>query len=379
MSAREVMASQPAGLMHPAGGAIRLNHSPFVAVDRQRDATYDAIYRPQALYNRVTQGFHANNEAFLLQEVATNLPIYRQDTGPTDFHLHLPPGAFQLVLVTSGVFTFDYDGQLFTIGPGTVILQSAIVHRQLFYTWSGMPTQDNLKTPQTVVPEPFALGYSGKFLEAFITDPICFPNPTVVGPDKINEAETPLYAWSHAMHDRPAGAGFWCQEAFAPDALYRRVAAHSIKSDLPVYVRDLGIERPSGNLVTGHIIATDPRGQPLLPKSLAGPGDATCPRKGDVVIYRVIRGSCELRDGSGKPMELVAGDTVTASADAITLCGMDEDTQILRLGLLEGIERLRKWTPAQRDEIDGLAGKIITSSELRPLRTGGKSVGYLYD
>ena len=60
-----------------------------MAVDRDRDATYEAIYRPQALYNRVAEGFHANNEAFLLQEVATNLPIYRHDTGPTDFHLHL--------------------------------------------------------------------------------------------------------------------------------------------------------------------------------------------------------------------------------------------------------------------------------------------------
>jgi hypothetical protein len=90
------------GLARPNGDPIRLNNQNFVAIDRDRDATYDPIYRPQALYNRATKGFHANNEAFLLQEVATNLPIYRHDTGPTDFHLHLPPGGFQLVLITSG-------------------------------------------------------------------------------------------------------------------------------------------------------------------------------------------------------------------------------------------------------------------------------------
>ena len=127
-----------AGLTRPNGDPLRLNTQDFVVIDRDRNAKYEATYRPQALYNRANNGFHANNETFLLHEVATNLPIYLPDTGPTDFHLHLPPGGFQLVLVTSGMFTFDYDGRLYTVGPGSVMLQSAIVHRQLFYTWSGL-------------------------------------------------------------------------------------------------------------------------------------------------------------------------------------------------------------------------------------------------
>ena len=146
------------GLTRPNGDPLRLNKQDFVAIDRDRTATYEATYRPQALYNRVNEGFHANNETFLLHEVATNLPIYRDDTGPTDFHLHLPPGGFQLVLVTSGMFTFDYDGRIYYVGPGSVMLQSAIVHRQLFYTWSGLPTEANLKTPQTVVPDAISMG-----------------------------------------------------------------------------------------------------------------------------------------------------------------------------------------------------------------------------
>jgi mannose-6-phosphate isomerase-like protein (cupin superfamily) len=371
------------GLAHPNGDPIRLNNGKFVAIDRDRDASYEATYRPQALYNRANEGFHANNGAFLVHEVATNLPIYRQDTGPTDFHLHLPPGGFQLVLVTSGMFTFDYDGRIFYVGPGAVMLQSAIVHRQLFYTWSGLPTEENLKTPQTVVPDPVSMGYSGKFIEAFITDPTTFPNPTIVGPGHIDEAETPCAAWSHALHDRPADAGFWLQDPLTLDALYRPLATGSqdgrIKSTSPVYVRDLAIEIPSGHLVTGHIIATDPRSRSLLPKSASATADGSFLAQGEVAVYRIIRGTAEFKDDAGKVFELGTGDVVTAGKNAIELVGVGEDTQVLRLGLLKGIDRLRSWSPAQRDEIDGLAGRIITHSEIRPLRTGGKPVGYLYE
>ena len=209
------------GLTRPNGDPLRLNNKNFVAIDRDRDALHEPTYRPQALYNRANEGFHANNETFLLHEVSTNLPIYRADTGPTDFHLHLPPGGYQLVLVTSGVFTFDYDGRFYYVGPGSVMLQSAIVHRQLFYTWSGLSTEENLKTPQTVVPDPMSMGYSGKFLEAFITDPTTFPNPTVVDHDHINEEETPRVAWSHPLHDRPADACFWLQDPLELEALYK--------------------------------------------------------------------------------------------------------------------------------------------------------------
>ena len=365
------------GLTRPNGAPLRLNHQDFIAIDRDRDATYEATYRPQALYNRASEGFHANNETFLLHEVATNLPIYREDTGPTDFHLHLPPGGFQLVLVTSGMFTFDYDGRFYNVVPGAVMLQSAIVHRQLFYTWSGLPTGENLKTPQTVVPDAMSMGYSGKFLEAFVTDPTTFPNPTIVGPEQIDEAETPRVAWTHSLHDRPADAGFWLQDPLALEALFRPLAGGLIQSASPVYVRDIGIEIPSGHLVTGHIIATDPRGHSLLPKGTAAV-DAASFAKGEVVIYRVIRGTAEFTDSAGKSFELAAGDVVTAGKTSTTLVGIGENTQVLRLGLLKGMEQLRSWTPTQRDEIDGLAARIITQTDVRPLRTEGKPVGYLY-
>jgi hypothetical protein len=43
------------------------------------------------------------------------------------------------------------------------------------------------------------------------------------------------------------------------------------------------------------------------------------------------------------------------------------------------MDKLSRWTPAQRDEIDGLAGQIITRKDPRPQRTQGKPVGYLYE
>src|ERR1700709_1036403 len=363
MNVHAAIDAKASGLTRPNGDPLRLNNTNFVAIDRDKDASHEATYRPQALYNRANEGFHANNETFLLHEVSTNLPIYRPDTGPTDFHLHLPPGGYQLVLVTSGVFTFDYDGRLYYVGPGSVMLQSAIVHRQLFYTWSGLSTEENLKSSQTVVPDPISMGYSGKFLEAFITDPTTFPNPTVVAQDQINEAETPRIAWPHSLHDRPADAGFWLQDPLALDALFKPLAGSLIKSATPVYVRDIGIEVPSGHLVTGHIIATDPRGQSLLPKSSSAAVDAASFAKGEVVIYRVIRGTAEFRDSSGKTFELATGDVVTAGKNSITLVGVGENTQVLRLGLRKGVEMLLSRTATQRNMNDGLAAKIITQKD----------------
>jgi hypothetical protein len=97
-----------------------------------------------------------------------------------------------------------------------------------------------------------------------------------------------------------------------------------------------------------------------------------------VVIYRVIRGTAEFIDQAGKTFELAAGDVVTAGKTAMSLVGVGENTQVLRLGLLKGLEQLRGWTATQRDEIDGLASQIITQKDIRPLRTEGKPVGYLY-
>src|SRR3954465_10252399 len=313
-----------------------------------------------------TEGVQRHNERVAPHEFSKNLPIYRADTGPTDFHLHLPPGGYQLLLVTSGAFTFDYDGRFYNVGPGAVMLQSAIVNRQLFYTWSGLSTEESLKPLHTVVSDAISMGYSGKFLEAFITDPTTFPNPTIVGPDQINEAETPPVAWSHPLHDRPANAGFWLQDPLALDALFKPLTDSPVKSATPVYVRDIGIEIPSGHLVTGHIIATDPRGQSLLPKSTSAAPDAACFAKGEVVIYRVIRGTAEFKKKAGESFELSAGDVVTAGKGSISLVGGGENTQVLRLGLLKGMNELRSWTPTQRDEIDGLAGQIITHKDVRP-------------
>ena len=59
MNVHATIDSKWQGLRHPNGDPVRLNHQDFVAIDRNKDATYEATYRPQALYNRVNEGFHA--------------------------------------------------------------------------------------------------------------------------------------------------------------------------------------------------------------------------------------------------------------------------------------------------------------------------------
>ena len=224
------------------------------------------------------------------------------------------------MLVTSGTFTFDYDGRIYYVGPGAVMLQSAIVHRQLFYTWSGLSTEENLKTPQTVVPDPMSMGYSGKFLEAFITDPTTFPNPTVVGPDQINEAETPRVAWSHPLHDRPADASFWLQDPLELDALYKPMPSGApVKSTGPVYVRDIGIEVPSGHLDHG----THHRDRPAWPVAVAEEllgRSATLPfssgaKSSSIASFAAPPSSTT---APGRTFELATGDTVTAGKNLST-------------------------------------------------------------
>ena len=187
------------------------------------------------------------------------------------------------------------------------------------------------------------------------------------------EAETPRTAWTHPLHDRPAGAGFWLQDPLSLGALYKPLPDGAIKSDMPVYIRDLEIEIPSGHLVTGHIIATDPRGQSLLPKSVSAKGEMSALAKSEVVTYRVIRGAAEFKDNAGATHELVAGDVITAGKGAIELVAVGENTQVLRLGLMNSMESLRRWTPAQRDEVDGPGRPDHHAKGIAPAADGNKS------
>jgi hypothetical protein len=53
-----------------------LNTKDFVAIDRHKDTTYEATYRPQALY--ADEDFMPTMKPSCFREVATNLPIYRR-------------------------------------------------------------------------------------------------------------------------------------------------------------------------------------------------------------------------------------------------------------------------------------------------------------
>jgi hypothetical protein len=142
-------------------------------------------------------------------------------------------------------------------------------------------------------------------------------------------------------------------------------------------VRDIGIEVPSGHLVTGHIIATDPPGHSLLPKAAMFGADTESLTKGEVVIYRVIRGSRSSRTARERPLNL-RWATSSPPARRRSASKAWGKYRVLRLGLLKGIESLRGWTPTQRDEIDGGRSDHYAQG-CPPFRTEGKPVGYLYE
>ena len=59
------------GLTHPNGVPLRLNTQDFVAIDRDKNAKFEATYRPQALYNRANEGFHEIGRASCRERVCT--------------------------------------------------------------------------------------------------------------------------------------------------------------------------------------------------------------------------------------------------------------------------------------------------------------------
>ena len=134
---------------------------------------------------------------------------------PTDFHLHLAAGAvFQLVLVTSGMFhVSDYGRTLLQCGaPGAVMAAKRDRFiASCFYTWS---RNGDRREPegrrQTVVPgRNVPMGYSGKFLEAFVTDPTTFSEPDHRGAGSDQRGRKRRVSPGRMpMHDRPADAGF---------------------------------------------------------------------------------------------------------------------------------------------------------------------------
>jgi len=176
-------------LRRPNGDPLRLNNQDFVAIDRDRDVKYEATYRPQALYNRANEGFHANNETFLLHEVANqSADLPRRDTGPHRFPSspstgRLPARAGHLghVHLRLRRARLQCRSRCCDAAKARSCIASCFTH-----TWSGLSTEENLKTPQTVVPDPISMGYSGKFLEAFVTrsDDLSEPDNCRSGPDQ---------------------------------------------------------------------------------------------------------------------------------------------------------------------------------------------------
>jgi len=107
-------------------------------------------------------------------------------------------GRLQLVLVTRAVFTFDYDGRLYYVGPGSVMLQSrssspAVLHLV------GMSTERILEDAADGGARSDVHGLFGKFSKPSL--PILRPSPTRRWwvPIKHQRSRKPRVAWSHNL------------------------------------------------------------------------------------------------------------------------------------------------------------------------------------
>ncbi len=324
----------------------------------QPDASYEPTYRPQALYNRANEGFHANNETFLLHEVATNLPIYLPDTGPHRFPSSPPAGRL--------------PARAGHVGYVHLRLRWPVLRR---WPWCGDAAERDRSSPALLhlvgvvhrgeskkrrrpwcrIRFPWAIPAS--FWRASL--PIPRPSPTRRWWVRITSTNRKRHVWPGATlymiaHPMPVSG---CRIRWSWKRSTGR--CRPLRRSNPPGRFTCAISESRFRAVVsqpGHIIATDPRGQSLLPKSASATADTAFLDKGEVVIYRVIRGTAEFKNSAGENFELATGDTVTAGKNAINLVAVGENTQILRLGLLKGMENLRGWTPTQRDEIDGLAG-----------------------
>ncbi len=186
--------------------------------------------------------------------------------------------------------------------------------------------------------------------------------------------------WPGASAAQSSGrCGLWLAGSAGAGCAVPPLTDDTIKSAMPVYVRDIGIEVPSGHLVTGHIIATDPHGQSTSAEEHnAGSRRAASFTNGEVVIYRVLRGTAEIQElGWRDVSSLPAGDVVTAGKSSISLVG-------------DGRKHAGApaWSSAGHEDAfeAGRRPSATRSTASRPdhhtkdirLRTEGKPIGYLY-
>lgn len=285
--------------------------------------------------------------------------------GRTGIHCHL--AHVHIVIPTSGLGVFSYDGVVTEAAPGSVIVQhGGTIHDQFSYSYKAASGFENRRTPQSVDPPRAGEEMSSfGFLEFFV--PRTIADVEVVAPEAVSEADQAT-AWNHPYH--AADGRYFIQPADAPGGAYRPVAG---RGDLEA--RDAQTWSPSGNLVATWIIrAAQTAPSPAPPISLGVPGET-----GGLDVFYMLAGSARFSRTGGEAFALSAGDCLTASHGLVDdPMAPSPDMRLIRFFVAARAQLLRERTPAEIEHVEALGPRIITARAVR--RDGDtQPVNFMHD
>ena len=148
------------------GRRLDLPPGPLFHLHKASNARYEiGAFRPWAGYKDYGSEAATHGLA-LFQHVLSFGPT--EQGGRTGVHCHLAHA--HIVIPTSGLALFSYDGVVTEAAPGSVIVQhGGTVHDQFRYSYAPASVEENAQTPLAVEPAPAdAPLRSFGFLELFV-------------------------------------------------------------------------------------------------------------------------------------------------------------------------------------------------------------------
>jgi hypothetical protein len=334
-----------------AGRRLALPPGPIFHLQRAHEAEHEiGAFRAWAGYK--DYGCDAATDGLVLfQHVLSFGPS--ETSGRTGVHCHL--AHVHIILPSSGLGAFSYDGVVTEAVPGSVIVQhGGTVHDQFLYSYAAASAEENRKTPVTI--DPPAVGappQSFSFLEFFV--PRTIADVELVPPAAVTP-EDQATAWDHPYH--APGARFALQGPEDPGAVWRPVQG------LPdLQVRDAETWAPTNRLVATQILraaTAGPAGGEAIPLEIAG-------ETGGLDVFLVVQGSVGFEAPDGTPLKLQTGDCLTCTAG---LAGPPEapsaDLRLLRFFVSSRAEDLYERSREEIERLEALGPDIAHRREIRP-------------
>jgi hypothetical protein len=343
------------------GRRLALPEGEIFALQRAADADYAlGAFRAWAGYKDL--GADAATDGLVLFQHVISFG-QSEDSGRTGIHCHL--AHVHIVIPTSGLGVFSYDGVVTEAVPGEVIVQhGGTVHDQFHYAYVAASPEQNKQTPISL--EPLAEGapeQSFGFLELFV--PRTIADVEIVAPADVTP-ERQATAWDHPYH--ALGASFAIQRPDVPTAAF-----HPVTGAPGLEARDCRTWEPSNELVATWIVrpASSASGHD---HPLAIPGEV-----GGLKVLFLATGSATFRRSSGEAIVLSAGDCLTCNADLIgDPLAPSPDLRLVLFYVSARAEHLLERTPAEIERLRTLGPAIITRHVVRPAHDD-HAVNYLRD